>query len=78
MVTPLVRFRWLHITEDYDLQGINDFEFAQYIAANHGPVVDVITGIYLNQPGRKGEHIPEMDSRDYIDPETGEYWTSGR
>ena len=28
MVTPFVRFRWLHLTEDYDLQGINDFNFA--------------------------------------------------
>ncbi len=71
------KFRWLHLTEDYELRGTNNEKFAKYLAKEHGPVADVIAGAMIDPvTGLKPIPISELEEWPYIDGKTGEYWLS--
>ena len=52
------KFRYLFINEDYELEGTNDSALAAWLT-EHGPVVDVLTGIYVNSRFFVGEVCEE-------------------
>lgn len=57
--TPEVpKFRYLYLSEDYELEGTNDPELAAWMA-KHGPVADVVEGTYVGTIQLVEEVSPE-------------------